>query len=131
MNKDLEDLDEEVRVTVHLQESKSSLDGFYQNNLSMFNLSKVKKRGELRRYQPGTGPTEFVDRWVRLSTHELNYYKNSYSENKGPIVSIPISMIDRVERLPVLNKLRRNKEYYENMFEIKLKYGDSNAFRQK
>ena len=68
---------------------------------------------------------------MRLTTNELNYYKNSYSEGKGPIMSIPVSMFEKVEKLPVFNKLRKNREYYENMFEIKLKDGFSDAYRMK
>lgn len=46
-------------------------------------------------------------------------------------MSIPVSMFDKVEKLPVFNKLRKNREYYENMFEIKLKDGFSDAYRMK
>ena len=43
------------------------------------------------------------------------------SQDKDPIVKIPINMIDSIEYFPVINSLKRDEKYYQNMFEIKTK----------
>lgn len=102
----------------------------------MFYLEKLQEivfEEELAKFKPGI-ESNFLNRWIQLTSHSLRYYKSHYQSAQfgaRPINSIPFHLIQSVKKfeinqtnLSTFEKKKLNhskyKDLYKFMFEVNL-----------
>ena len=93
--------------------------------------------GDLSKFKPGM-ETNFITRWLQLSTRSFRYYKNHYHSVcflTKPISAIPLNAIEKIIKYNIDNtdyKREKERAMYQYMFEVVLKqdYEDFYFFRE-
>ena len=92
----------------------------HEKLLEESNLERCVLKGNVMKYERSLASSnKFIKRYITLTNHFVYYF--SSAADSSPILKVPISMLESVDSFPVINSLKQNEAYYNNMFEIKLK----------
>ena len=100
---------------------------------------EILVEGDLVKFKPGI-ESNFIHRWLQLSTRSFRYYKNHYHSIcylTRPISALPLVAVEKVRVFKIQaeqsNYIRKKEQHlYEYMFEVVLKqdYEDIYFFRE-